>query len=240
MARHAPLSIHMVPGDQLTEAQIDEMWRLRRRIFALKPERDEATDRASFAKRVRIAQRNLHLRDTEGVLRGMWSVHWRLSPDERVMWALPEYGFLDPDHRGHPALVSGAGRIFLRVLWEARGRPVWLGGIGYPRTYQTIERALGRTWLLADEDAPPEAKRLLLAMHELFAADTWDRERGDIWLPTIPETVREGYVKGESWRRFEAACPRWEEGYALGLVAPIGFDLVVRWVRELLGRGKRR
>lgn len=215
------------------------MWNLRASIFRLKecPPLDE--QRVVFERRVRSGQRNLLARDEDGRLRGITSMHWRVSPDGREVWVLPEYAFLDRNYRGSPQVATGLLTELGRLLVYARGRPLWFAGIGYPRSYQTLGRVTERVWTLADPDLAADAGRVLLYLHEVFARDTWDRRTHRVALPTIPEP-RPDRPRSRHWRRFEELCPSWQEGYGLGMAARIRPQTLLRLVADALTRRGRR
>lgn len=236
-ARHpVPLFLDQVPGVDLDEATLDAMWRLRVDTFPLKPEVDPAADRAAYAARVRMGQRTMLLRTGDGDVRGTFSFHWRDSTDGRALWLFPEYGYLHADHRGHPALAWGVARGLIAALRAAGRRPLWFAGIGYPRSHQSLARPFGTLHTLADPDLPDDARAALLALHETFAGDRWDRATHRVWLPTLPRERRPD-TPGPVWRRFEAICPDWADGYGVGLAARIDLRVIARAAAE--GRARR-
>jgi hypothetical protein len=231
-----PLFLESPAGSVLDEATIDEMWALRTRIFPLKPEVDPTADRAAFGQRVAMGQRTMLLRDPAGILRGTFSMHWRPSPDGSQLWLMPEYGYLDPAYRGHPALSWGVARGLLHALSVAKGRPLWFAGIGYPRSHQSLARALGPLYTLADDTLPPDAEAVLHALRTSFAGDHWCPTTHRVWLPTQPRD-RRPETPSAAWLRFERICPNWQEGYGVGLAARVDHRVLWRAVRE--GRARR-
>lgn len=236
--RTGPLFLEIVPGARLDADTVDTMWRLRTGIFPLKPEVDPDADRRSFGARVAEAQKALLLRDEAGVLRGTFVFHWRDAPDGRSLWLWPEYGYTDPGYRGHPAMGFGVLRGFVHALVAARGRPIWFAGIGYPRSHQSLERGFRDVWTLSDPDIPPGAYASLLALHETYAATTWDRATNRVWLPTRPRENRPEQP-GSRWLRFEAECPDWADGYGLGIALRIDLGVLAKGFREVRQRRRR-
>ncbi|HEY8208947.1 MAG TPA: hypothetical protein VIG99_15760 [Myxococcaceae bacterium] len=230
----------VVAGDALSAADVESMWRLRARIFQLKPHPPLEEQYARFGQRVRMGQRNILLWSARSELLGMFSVHWRWSPDGRQLWFLPEYGFVDPSVRGSSRIASVVLSELVRAFALARGRALWFAGIAYPRSFQSLSRMFGRTWTLADPQSPPDARAVLTYLHETFAGDAWDRERHRVWLPTIPEPPPpEDRPRSEHWRRYERICPDWSQGYGLGMAARIHAGTFLRLAADGLTRGWR-
>lgn len=235
------LRVDAVAGEALAEADVEQMWRLRASIFQLKPTPHLAEQYASFARRVRMGQRNLLARDATGRVRAIFSCHWRWSPDRRQLWFLPEYGFVDPAFHGSPIVAAAVLAEAVRLLALARGSPIWFAGIGYPRSFQSLSRMFGQVWTLADPGCPPAARAVLTYLHETFAGEAWDRERHWVRLPTLPEPPPPlERPRSEPWRRFERICPDWSEGYGLGLAAEIRARTLPRLLGDVLARTWRR
>ena len=234
-----------VSGASISEETIEEMWQLRASIFRLKPEVDPIADRRAFARRIRLAQRNLLLRDAGGRLRGMASFLWRPSRDERALWILPEYVFVHPDHRRDATLGWATVRVMLRVLAAARGRPVWLAGVAYPRAHHSLGRILAPAWTLADRGAPAQARDVLEFVHHTLVDDAhWDRETHRVWFPTRPEPSVPSRPSPE-WQRCVELCPTWRDGFGVGVAMRVGLAQLLRsgteiGSRVLFGRKGRR
>jgi len=233
-----PLLLDAVPGAALDDATIEAMWRLRVDTFPLKPEVDPAVDRARYARRVRMGQRTMLLRDPDGGVQGTFSFFWTPSPDGQQLWLFPEYGYLGRAYRGHPALAWGVARGLLAALRAARRRPLWFAGIGYPRSHQSLARVFRPLHTLADPDLPDDARAVLVALHERFAGASWDRHTHRVWLPTLPREQRPA-EPGPAWQRFETICPDWADGYGVGLAARIDPRVIWRAVAEGRTRSSR-
>jgi hypothetical protein len=169
----------------------------------------------------------------------MFSMHWAPADDGSALYLFPEYGFLHADHRASPALALGTGLALAQALAAADGRPVWFGGIGYPRSFQSLARGIDPMYCLADADAPPAARAALQALHQHFAPATTDPVRHRVWLPTLPEAAKPG-PKSPMWARYESINPDWAQGFGLGFVAPVGWATVGRVLRDVAARAQVR
>ena len=231
--------LRLVPGPALSPAERDGMWALRASLMRFKPEHDLAAGRRAFDARLALGQQTVLLHDRAEAVVGMFSVHWAPADDGSALYIFPEYGFLHVDHRASPGLALGAGLALAQALRAAEGRPVWFGGIGYPRSFQSLGRGLRPLFCLADAGAPPAARAALAALHQRFAATTTDPVRHRVWLPTLPEPAKPG-PKSAIWARYEAVNPDWAQGYGLGFVAPVGWATVGRVLGDVAARARVR
>lgn len=226
-----------VPGEQLDDELIEQMWSLRAAQVGLRV--DPASDRASFARRVRMAQRNLLFRDPGGELGGIFSSYWTESPGGDAVWLLPEYGYLGAAHRGDPGFMLGLLQEVLRLQGVARGRPLWFCGVGYPRSFQTLAR-IAPVWCLRDPDAPAQAVEVLEYLRDAFYGEAWDPVTHHVQLPTIPEPRRPGPPPSPTWAWYEEHLPHWEQGVGLAIACRLRRRMALTALKDAVQRARRR
>jgi hypothetical protein len=225
------------PGAALAAGDVDEMWALRARIFALKHDQAPAADRTKFARIIRTSQRVLRLRDHGGTLRGMMCFLWEELEDHSGVVFTPEYGFFDEGYRGHPMFMIGGLPVLLRVMAEARGRPLWMAGIGYPKSMRSGARLLAPLWSLQDDALPEDARAMLLQVLGTLGGPDADPSRGTAPMPTLPEPAPLPEHQGAFWRRYEALNPKWPDGIGLVMGGRVGIPTVARVLADM---GRRR
>ncbi len=237
MSRPQPfLGARRAPGRLLDPATVDEMWRLRGRIFDLQPHVDPKEDRLRFGRFVAGCQQVLLFTDAQGTLRGMTSFFWEPVPGGPEWMLMPEYGFFEPAFRGHPLFLRAGLPVLGRVLAAARGRPLTMAGIGYPRSMRSGARLLDPLWSLQDPGLPEGIRRVLLHLLRRFGGPHADLQRGTVPLPTVPEAPPPPERRGAFWARYEALNPMWSRGVGLAMAGHIGPRIVQRLGADLLRR----
>ena len=110
------LSLETYDGADLAEAAIDALWRLRLEFMRLKPDVEEAVDRAEFGAIVRACNSVGVFRTADGI-QGFAAFRHRpaIVEGSRVVFVLPTYGFVRPRHRGHPLFVVLSAAALARV-----------------------------------------------------------------------------------------------------------------------------
>lgn len=227
-------------GESLDRARLDEMYALRSRIFALQPTKDPADDRAKFDAFVGGCQRVLLLRCRDGALRGMLCFAWERLPGKGGLVFVPEYGFFEPEFRGDPALILGGLPILARAMLAARGRPLWMAGIGYPKSMRAGARLLNPLWSLADPDLPDDARAVLETVLARHGGPGSDPKRGTVPMPTVPEPPPPPERQGSFWRRYESLNPDWPRGVGLVMAGRVDGRIFARIAADLTRRRRRR
>jgi len=209
-------------GAALAPAFVDELLALRLRNVSLKKDTDTEADRRKFHAWIQRASWVSWAEDDAGAPRGMLS--WRLFQwthrGEPRVGCVGEYLFLDAPFRGTAVTAGFAVRLLSRILWDARGGEVWIGGAGgYPQSCVAFARQLGEVAFLGEPGTPDEARAFLDRLtHE---ADVEASPAGIVTMRTRPEGVSPGWLRRneseDAYRRYVALNPRWQDG--LGLVA---------------------
>lgn len=240
------LSRTLCDGKTLGEDELRALWRFRIGLVPLKPSTDPDTDFARFSRRCRASQYVLRYRDPEGQLRGMGVAQFRHERwrDERYLVVLPEYGFLDPAYRRDPEVLLGFLSLFVRLLAQARGRPIYGFAIGYLQGFVSIDAMTSPLWTLGDPDVPPLERDLLERGMQEIAGEAWDRSTHRISLPTLPRDPSPAWWAAmgsdPAVVRYLSLCPDWLEGKAIGFAGRGDLAALVRiatrWVRRRLRR----
>jgi len=229
------------PGHALTDADIDEMWRLRHSIYAI---RDEAiaTDRPKFADAARCS-RSAEIRDGQGRLRGFWLA--RVEPIEAagspVLLFLPEYAFVEPGLRGSAWTGIAVFDLLVRHLVDLGTRRLWLAAIAYPTSISLIAHYLPEVYVSGD-DAPPEPAAILDWLHA-GAGAAWDPARHRVRLPTCPVAPEPRTL--ERWQREPCVAraiarnPEWQLGYGMGVVARLSPRAMAHLARGIWRGGRK-
>ena len=135
--------------------------------------------------------------------------------------------------------MAGLASEVVRLQWVGRGRPVWFGGVGYPRGYQTLSR-FTRCWTVLDPDCPDEAHAILEHVRQHFFADSWDPETHWVRMPTVPEPRPPGPPPSQAWAHYEKHLPNWEDGLALGVACRFRKRAALTAVVDMVQRARRR
>jgi hypothetical protein len=209
-------------GADLAPAFVDELLALRLRNVSLKKDTDPATDRRKFHAWVQNASWVTWAEDDAGAPRGMFSwklFRWTHHGAPRV-GCVGDYVFVDAPFRGTAVMAGFVLRLLGRILWDARGGEVWLGGAGgYPQSCVALARQLGEVVFLGEPGTPDEARAFLDRLTR--EADVEASPAGIVTMRTLPQSVSPGWLRRneseEAYRRYLALNPNWKDG--LGLVA---------------------
>lgn len=234
MSRHLTLEIHR--ADRLDPETVRALWRLRTGIVRLKPHVDPEADFEAFAARVRAGTRVVIGRDPDGVPRGMYL--GAISDIDPGRWGLnvlvPDYGFVEPAWRGHPAVATGFVRVTLADVARAPRRRAVIVGSMYPASFfRFASVATVRTRL--DPDLPAPIAAALDHVGAAHYGDRWDASTGLVELPTLPEArlTRRPRTPAEQavLDRYTALNPDWRDGVAVLGAVPLDGRVALRALR---------
>ncbi|MEN9868140.1 MAG: hypothetical protein RL748_3730 [Pseudomonadota bacterium] len=235
-------------GADLTPAQLLEMSNLRRSVMGMKPETDLAQDFAGFCEFCQSCFLIALFCDPDGKVVGTtcYAAQRGTTPaGQRYLLIVPDYSFMLPEYRGHPAYVHAILRMGLRLLRLWRGEQIWFGSVAYPSAMLLYEEMFAQVYLCGDPDLPPVAHLMLDWMLQNVAGSRWDAQAGCINMPTIPPVMSDKWLANAELRpmyqRYIVKCPDWRNGYALAGVARMNLlGMFLAGLRKLQRRSGRR
>jgi hypothetical protein len=241
--RHPPVRIQEHSGATLTAAQLLAMSQLRSSVMQIKPDVDPARDFEKFCVFCQRCRTVCLFYAPNGELVGMTNFLLEVLPDPagRQHWFInPDYIFMRADYRGHPALPRCLLRVMLRYLLLWRGEPIWFGGLGYPTSLMFVDDICDALQLSSDP-AQPDMGRHLIERLIQDCGSNWDARRGCASMPTVPPPMGARWLQQAEqspfYQRYVAACPDWQNGYALVGIARLH---PLSAIARMLGKGLRR
>lgn len=226
------LGVRYVPGEQLTQAQRDEMFAIREANMTRVGGRGADADRAVFEARLRDSVAVLVTAGAGQLVAFYLAIEYRFEGPEGSGTVLcGDYLQALPEHRGRAALyISGAVLGLRHLLTALRGR-LYMGGPYLPNSYIFTQRVT-RMWCLQEPERPPQVTAMLHALGQRLGGAGFDPEQG-----TVPGTARPGSrrPRSEASRRlleqYEAYNPDWLRGTELVCVGLIRPGVFVRALR---------
>lgn len=231
-------------GADLTLAQLLEMSNLRRSVMDMKIETDLAEDFANFCKFCQSCFMIAQFFDPNGKTVGIScyaAQHNTGVGGRRYLLIMPDYSFMLPEYRGHPAFVRAMLRMCLCVLPMWRGEQIWFGSIAYPTGMLLFEDVFACTYLSGESNLPAMAQITLNWLQQNVAGKRWDAQAGYVNMPTIPPVMSARWQANAETRllyqRYIAKCPNWRRGYALAGVSPMNpFGMMWALLQKFLRR----
>lgn len=207
------------------------MWRFRLSLVGLKPTVTPEQDFTSFSGDFRWPGFVWILRDGTEVagffLQRAVPLDWG---GRRLLCLLPEYGFLSPRLRGHPILPIASVAITLMAIARHPLREKYVAASTYPPGYIAFRRVIRPFWTLRDPTLPAWEKGLLEHLAARVSGKSYNADDGTVTMRTIP-IVDRAPSHPDSQRMmddYEAANPRWREGYGLFFLFPLDAALLAR------------
>lgn len=241
------LSLETYDGADLAEAAIDALWRLRLEFMRLKPDVEEAVDRAEFGAIVRECRSVGVFRTADGI-QGFAAFRHRpaIVEGSRVVFVLPTYGFVRPRHRGHPLFVVLSAAALARVALAFPRHRMIAVEAWYPLSYLLAALNNPDMWSLSTPGISAWQRAVLRRAIETFWASRFDAHTGVVRLNTLPppaELAHGGPWRDETQRVFAtyvAENPRWAEGFGLPAAVELGPAVAaLRFARALARRATR-
>lgn len=240
---HLPVHIQKLPGKDLTVQQLQAMGQLRSSVMQLKPGLDLARDFEKFCAFCTSCQDVCLFYAPDGELVGTVSFRLVLLQDTggRDHWFInPDYVFMRADYRGHPAFARNALTVIAGYLLKWRGEAIWFGGIGYPAALMFTNDMCGPIALSCDPPQPDMGRQLIVQLMQECGSN-WDAQRDCVCMPTIPPNMGARWqaraASDPMYQRYVAACPNWQDGYALVGIARLR---PLPTLARILGKGLRR
>lgn len=240
------LSLETYDGADLDEAAVDALWRLRLEFMRLKPDVDETVDRTEFGAIVRECRSVGVFRTTDGI-QGFATFRHRpaIVEGSRVVFVLPTYGFVRPDHRGHPLLVVLAAAAIARVALAFPRHRMVAVEVWYPLSYLLVAPKNPGLWSLSTPGISAWQRAALRHAIDAFWASRFDAHTGVVRLNTLPPPAE--FAHGGAWRAetqrvfaaYVAENPRWAEGFALPAAVELGPSVAIRFAHALARRALR-
>ncbi|MCB9662478.1 MAG: TerB family tellurite resistance protein [Alphaproteobacteria bacterium] len=235
----------VVRPDALTEAQIDQMLVLRLAHVVLADRVSPEADRARFFAKIRSAAHVLLLVDADDAIRGCFVVVMvPVCVDGRTVVVVnPEYLYIEPAFRGHPALGQGIAKTALRLMITARGRPLCFGAICFLPSYLAVCELLPKVVLLGQPGVDASDHALLLAVGTALGGDDFDAERGLVSVTVRPSDLTPRTPRSSTRRSlaaaYEAVNPDWRQGTCGVIVGSVTPRMLVRSLTGAVARRLR-
>ncbi|MFC6287439.1 hypothetical protein ACFP3Q_12090 [Nocardioides sp. GCM10027113] len=234
-----PLRALMVPSEELDEARLREIWRLRLEMLTLT--RPEEQDWEEFRSAVVGPDRFVFVFvDPQDTAQGFFTIAM-LPVDlgrRRMLLMFSKYFYFRRAYRGHPKTILAPWRLLPVAVRRFGVRSLHFVTTAYPQSYVSLTRTSGRTWSLRDEAAPAWAREALVAFAETFYPMSFDPEGGVVRGGNVAdsESLPRSADARALVRRYEELNPEWRDGVSL----PILFSVDPRLVRTSATRSVRR
>lgn len=239
------LDFQLKRGAHITQADLDEMYALRRTFMGVKPGL-EAEDRAAFMSWMSDPETFVACsKDAEGRIRVFVDSRGLLLTVEgqRYLFLAGFYVFSSPEVRGHPTYPLGMFLMYTWLVWRHRqiSRVYFIGAL-YPMTFTNMARVFGyQSWMVGEKaGSQDDAAALEAAARHLYGGRWVEGERVLNMRSVPPDYVPRNDSARALLARYEAHVPRWREGYGAAGVIPLRLATVTASarvvVRRLLGR----
>lgn len=234
-----PLRALLLEGDDITEARLREIWRLRLEMLTLT--RSEEQDWAEFRAAVVGPDRFVFaFVDPQDVVQGFFTIAM-LPVDvgrRRMLLMFSKFFYFRPAYRGHPKTILAPWRLLPIALRRFGPRSLHFVTTAFPQSYVSLTRTAGRTWSLREEAAPAKVHQALVAFAEAFYPTSFDAAEGVVRGANVADS--DSLPRSSEARRlaerYDELNPSWRDGVSL----PILFSVDARLVAHNLTRVVRR
>lgn len=224
------------------------MWRMRLDFFALREgaseEDDWATFSAYFDEDRRIA---VMLVDAVETVLGftLFSKNLVEHQGRRGLLVTIEYTYIRPEFRGNPMTVTATAKVVLRWMVQRPWVPACFVAFTFPNSFAFINATMGTVWTPQHEDIPSWELDAVEAFGALAAGSKWDSAQKVAWynnhqppasprLDAMPKHIRELHLL------YDRLNPRWQEGAAMPIIAPITIHSMMKMARRAGRRAARK
>lgn len=237
------LDLRIVPGAELSEAELDAMWQLRARFLALKPEVDPARDRALFGAWLQAPGSLLALGSDADGIQSYIDTNARVvaHEGERHVVLYSNFVFSSERYRNHPAYVLGfLANVALLLRRHGLRNALLLSGL-YPPSFMVVARTFPTGWIAGEPEVPRTLASLTRAVAPTIFGDAWLPERELVRTRTLPQpyTPSAPLTRG-LLDRYEARNPIWREGHTVVCITPLTLRNVLGCMRLAAGRALGR
>lgn len=234
-----PLRARVHEGDDVDDAVLRELWRLRLEMLTLT--RPEEQDWAEFrANTVGAGRFVFAFRDPDGVAQGFFTIATLPVdlPRRRLLLMYSKYFYFRPAYRGHPKTILVPWVLAPIQLRRHGLRSLHFVTTAFPQSYVSLTRTAGRTWSLRQDDTPAWAREALHAFGQHFCPDTFDPETGLVRGSNVADadSLPRSAEARRLAERYEELNPYWRDGVSM----PILFSVDPRLVRHNAVRVARR
>ncbi len=214
---------------------LQAMWRFRLRFVALKPHVSEEQDFAAFSAFFRKARTVVLACNAAGEIQVMLVLAVRRDAERRECVLVWEYAFFAPEHRRDPRIYAAWAWLTARNVEPMPGWSTWCAAWTYPSSYVSLVNLVPDFVSLHHPRIGEAARDVLTRFGRDTGGASFDEATGVRDMPTIPREPFEpragGTPSARAGREYIEANPRWAEGRALAVVAPLSLRSFGRILR---------